>query len=306
MHCRGCMPEAGKGGAMLRAFQSPFVLAGVCIFFGSIIDLLVKLIALDRPVLMLTSWRFLIGTIITVTMFRLARKPMPSASAIRFHFFRGGAQASCAALFFWSLTQLALAEATILGFLSALMIGPMAVPILGERLKWISVLAALIGFTGAILALSATPSGAPEDGSRLMGAVAAFVAAALYALTLVLLRLRTRQEDTLTLVMFSNIMPAVWLLPFLIFYLPEFRPTDVPLFGSLSVLGILVWWFFTMAYARAPAQKLAPFEFTALVWSAMFGMVFFNEIPGWQLYAGALLIIGACMITSFSKETASA
>ncbi|MEO1029458.1 MAG: DMT family transporter [Pseudomonadota bacterium] len=286
---------------MFKSLQSPFLLTSICIFIGSIIDLLVKLIALDRPVLMLTSWRFLIGAIITLMMFYLSGRATPSFRAIRFHFFRGGAQAICAALFFWSLTQLALAEATILGFLSALMIGPLAVPILGERLRWVSGLAALLGFAGAVLAISSAAAGAPEDGNRALGAAAAIFAAALYALTLVLLRLRTRQEDTLTLVMFSNVMPFIWLSPIWLFYLPDTRAIDIPIFGGLSVLGILVWWLFTLAYARAPAQKLAPFEFTALVWSAIFGALFFAEVPGWQLYAGATLIIAACTLTSLSK-----
>lgn len=290
--------------SFVRLFQSPFMLAAISIFLGSVIDLSVKLIALGVPVLMLTSWRFFIGAGVTTAMYYRSGRPMPSWRAIRFHFFRGGIQAACATLFFWSLTQLALAEATILGFLSALMIGPVAVPILGERLRAISWLAALLGFVGAILAVMTVPEGAPEDGNRLLGAGAAILAAIFYALTIVLLRLRTREEDTLTLVMFSNVMPALWLLPFLIYFLPDTRWIDLPLFVWLSLLGVLTWWFFTMAYARADAQKLAPFEFTALIWAAIFGIVFFDEIPGPLMGLGALLIIGACLMTSLKKPAA--
>ena len=37
-------------------------------------------------------------------------------------------------------------------------------------------------------------------------------------------------------------------------------------------------------------QTLAPFEYTGLIWSALLGYVFFQEIPGWRVYAGAGII----------------
>jgi len=61
----------------------------------------------------------------------------------------------------------------------------------------------------------------------------------------------------------------------------------------------------TLAYARAPAQQLAPLEYTALIWSALFGAVFFSEMPGWRLWAGAAIIIGACLLVAFENRFAT-
>ena len=58
----------------------------------------------------------------------------------------------------------------------------------------------------------------------------------------------------------------------------------------------------TLAYARAPAQQLAPLEYTALIWSAVFGLIFFDELPGWPLWAGAAIIIASCLIVAFDSH----
>ena len=172
-------------------------------------------------------------------------KPVPKWEAIRFHALRGFIQTAAALTFFWSLTQLALAEATVIGFTAALMIAPIAWLILGERLTGVAVTAALIGFGGAALAASGATEGAPESGNRLLGAISCLAAALLYALTLVLMRLRTRKEDTLTIVMFTNVFPALILLPYLIATNPIPAPTDLPAFFGLAAAGTAVWWLMT-------------------------------------------------------------
>ena len=34
----------------------------------------------------------------------------------------------------------------------------------------------------------------------------------------------------------------------------------------------------------------------------MIGLVFFDEIPGWQLWAGAVIVIAACLIVAVSDR----
>ena len=285
--------------------STPLLLAAFAILCGSIIDALVKGITLETAVLTFTAWRFLFGGLIAGSLYVIARKPVPSMRAIRFHAMRGLVQVTAALAFFWSLTQLGLSEATVIGFTAALMIAPLARIILGEAFSKLSVIAILIGFGGALFTISTETVGAPENTNRVLGAVAAFVAAFAYALTIVLMRLRSRQEDALTIVMFSNIMPALILLPLLLATDPVPQLHMLPIFAMMGLLGVFVWWIFAIAYANAPAQRLAPLEYTALIWSALLGFLFFREIPGWRLYAGSLVIITACLIVAFESHFVS-
>ena len=149
----------------------------------------------------------------------------------------------------------------------------------------------------------AQTTGAPEDGNRLYGTVSILVSAVLYALNIVLLRLRSKEEDSLTLVTFMNVFPALFLLPFMLFFsrwTPEAHSWGAMI--GVAFLGIGIWWLMTLAYAKARAQTLAPFEYTGLIWSALLGYTFFQEIPGWRVWAGAGIIIAACLVVAFETH----
>ena len=141
------------------------------------------------------------------------------------------------------------------------------------------------------------------DGNRLYGTAAVLGSAVLYALNIVLLRLRTKEEDSLTLVTFMNVFPALFLLPFLVLFTDPLPRTESwgPMI-AVAFLGIGIWWLMTLAYGRAKAQTLAPFEYTGLIWSALLGYAFFQEIPGWRVWAGAAIIIAACLVVAFETH----
>ncbi|MFN7055370.1 DMT family transporter [Hyphomonas sp.] len=299
--CRGLIAPA--------AMRTPHPILLVCfgVIFGCGVDAVMKAIMLGpTSVITATTWRYILGAVIMIALFMAAGRRVPTLEAIRFHTLRSLAQVISAFFFFYSLTQIALAEAVVLGFTAALMIAPMARLVLGEKMSPVTILASLIGFCGAALAATAETTGAPADGNRVYGVGAILVSAVLYALNIVLLRLRSRQEDSLTLVTFMNILPALFLLPFmLVFSAPLPAPDSWPLMVSVAFLGIGIWWLMTMAYGRAKAQTLAPFEYTGLIWSAILGYVFFQEVPGWRVWAGAAIIIAACLVVAFETHFAA-
>ncbi len=281
------------------------LIAIIAIAAGSGIDLLVKAFAPDAGLLHLLAWRFLFGAIISIAVFTAKARPAPNQEAIRFHTLRGAIQLLSVFLFFYSLMHLPLALATTIGFTAALMIPPVARLILGEAISARALLATAVGFVGAALAITGMPSQQGPDGQRLLGIAACFGAAFLYAVTLVLLRLRATREDATTIAMFTNTVPAIALLPITLGLLgwPDWH--DLPLFLGLGVLGYGVWFLMTLAYARAPAQRLAPLEYSALIWSGLFGAIFFSEYPGWPTWIGAAIIIVACLIVAFEDKFAT-
>lgn len=295
----------------------PILIASLGVLSGAVLDGLVKAITELRGIDVLTvaSWRYATGAIFAVAVFALTRKPIPHWPAIRFHLMRAVIQMTAAVTFFWSLSQLALAEATVLGFTAALMLAPLAQIILGEKMTFVSVLAAIIGFAGAIIAMSGDTSGAPIDGNRSLGIVAVGIAAVTYAISIILLRKRTQIEDSVTIVMMSNLLPALIIVPIAIL-ISLYGPNEIlgspvgqfpdieiiPVLIAIGFFGMGIWWMFTLAYARAPARTLAPIEYTALIWAAIIGYIFFDEYPSWQLFVGAIIIICACLLIAFDSD----
>ena len=288
-----------------RLISAPLLIAVLAVALGSGIDALVKGSAPYAGLHHLLAWRFLFGGLIALAVFRAQKRPVPPLEAIRFHTFRGLIQLICAVTFFFAIIHLPLAVATIIGFTAALMVPFVARALLGERVTSLALIATLIGFAGAVLAVMGRPQNGAASELWLLGIASCFLSALLYAFGLVLLRMRATKEDATTIAMFTNVVPAIALLPVTIglFGAPDWH--DIPYFLMFGVLGYTVWYLMTLAYARAPAQRLAPLEYSALIWSGLFGSVFFGEYPGWQTWVGAVIIIGACLIVAFEERFAT-
>ncbi len=50
--------------------------------------------------------------------------------------------------------------------------------------------------------------------------------------------------------------------------------------------------------AESAAARLAPLEYTALIWAAFIGYGVFSEVPTWATLGGGLLIVLAALLTS--------
>ncbi len=283
----------------------PIVLVCIGVLCGCMVDALMKHVTLSTHVLTASAWRYILAAIFMIGLYVAMRKPMPDWPAIRFHILRSTAQVTSAVAFFYALTQLALAEAIVLGFTAALLIAPIARIVLKEKISRTTLAATLVGFLGAAVAATSETTGAPPDGNRLLGTLSVLASALGYATNIVLLRLRTAHEDSLTLVTFMNVFPALFLLPCLFIFGVAPAEGSWPILFLISAFGIGIWWLMTLAYARAPAQRLAPFEYTGLIWSSLFGYLFFAEQPGPRLYLGAAIIIGACLYVAIDAHRAS-
>lgn len=291
---------------MLSGFLNrPVLIVVVAVMLGSCVDALVKGVAPEAGLAHLLAWRFAFASMISVPLFLRSSAPRPNVEAIRFHTVRGIVQLAAAFSFFYALTQLGLAEATIYGFTAALMVPVLASVMLKEPMSRLAVIATLIGFAGAVLTVGTGAPSTVAEGNRTLGLIAVFAAAFLYALVLILLRMRARSEDALTIVMFTNVVPAVFMLPVLfgLFGAPNW--SDLPSFALLGFLGFGVWYLMTLGYARAPAQRLAPLEYTAIVWSSLLGALVFAEIPTWNVYLGGAVIICACLMVAYEDHRSS-
>ncbi|KCZ92739.1 DMT family transporter [Hyphomonas johnsonii] len=284
-----------------RLLSAPLLIAVLAVAMGSGIDALVKGTAPGTGVMVLVAWRFLFGALIATAVFVGLRRKWPAPEVVRFHSLRSLLQVVSAILFFYALTQLALAETIIFGFTAALMVPFVARVVLGEQISPTAFVLTLVGFAGAAFAVSVTPDGA-AGAHRVLGLAAVFASAMIYAVVLVLLRLRAVKEDATTIALFTNGVPALCLVPVLFGVAGPVEMTDLPVFALLGAMGYAVWYLMTLAYARARAQLLAPLEYTALVWAAVFGIVFFDEVPGWRVWAGAVLIVASCLGVAFENH----
>jgi S-adenosylmethionine uptake transporter len=73
------------------------------------------------------------------------------------------------------------------------------------------------------------------------------------------------------------------------------------LIGGAAILSIISLLLLSWAYARAEAQILIPVEYTAFVWAALFGWLFFAEPVTVPVLLGTVLIVSGSLIAARAK-----
>ena len=74
---------------------------------------------------------------------------------------------------------------------------------------------------------------------------------------------------------------------------------DLAAYGLAGALGVGGHLLLTSAFARAPASRLAPLEYTALIWASLLGWAMFGEVPAdHDLRRRAVLIVAGAIAVS--------
>ena len=283
------------------ATTSPMVVAIVGVMLGCVMDALLKHLGVVYSVILIATLRYLFGIVFSGAAVAAMRLKLPTWSRLRPHALRSIVITGSSLLFVNCLVILPIAEATVLIFCAPLMIAPLARWLLGEKLRPSAMLALLVGFAGVLITVQGGDAG-HENARRLEGIASGLGAAVCYALSMVLLRKLTRNDHIVTTAFLSNVFPSIYLLPFAIALGAPPALADLPVFVLTGLIGFGMWFMLAWAYSRAQAQNVAAAEYTALIWSAALGYVFFAEVPRWQVWAGGAVVVAGVMLSAWEAR----
>ena len=283
--------EPSRGESPWLAGVSPVLIAAVAIGVLTMMDATIKEASSRYPTLEVAFLRFLFGSLISLTVAVVMRIGWPSMESVRANALRSVLVALTAALFFFALSVLPLADAIGVSFASPFFVVLFGALILGERLDRRIWLALGLGLLGMLVILGGQIGRSVYTDRAWLGALAAVGSALTYALSMVLLRARARKDPILLIVLMHSLGPGLILLvpAVLVWVWPTGR--DLVLFAAMGALGFAGHFGLAMAFSRAEAARLAPVEYTALVWGTLIGFFVFAEVPGLLTIAGTLLIV---------------
>ncbi len=261
-------------------------------FFFSAMSVFVRLSG-DVPTMQKAFFRNIVAAVVAVIILlrsggpvTVRKKSLP-ALFLRSAFGTVGILAN-----FWAVDHLDIADANMLNKLSPFFAILMSIFILGEkpnRIEWISVVFAFIG-----AAFVAKPSSGIVSLPALVGIVGGFAAGTAY--TYVRKAGLQGVRGPIVVAFFSTFSTLVLLPNLLINYTPMSARQFIFLIlagcaaagGQLSV---------TAAYQHAPARDISVFDYSQIIYAAIFGILLFGEIPDVWSLIGYVIIIG----TAFFK-----
>lgn len=290
---------------MNRAAQHPvqgFLAALGAVAVLSIMDAVMKHLVLVIGIVAVSIWRSAANLSLSALLYLPSRSSWPDRRTLRVHVIRGIDVTIMAGLFFWGIGRVPLAQAIALTFIAPLIALLLAAFFLNERIGRGSIAGSIAAFSGVVVIVIGQAR-APVGHDVLAGIAAIIGSALCYALNIVLMRRQALVAKPLEINFFQSITVMVlWLLvvPFVGFpSLPGAQWSWIVVACLLSTAGTLL---FAWGYARAEASYLSVTEYSAFIWASAMGWLIFREHVSLFTLAGAILIVGGCLVAARRKR----
>jgi drug/metabolite transporter (DMT)-like permease len=205
---------------------------------------------------------------------------------------------------FATIRLLPVAEATMLSYLSPVMLAVLGWALLGERLTRARAGGVVLGFFGVLAFCGPAFAGVLPQGA-LQGIMLGLLTALLTAGALIQVRRLTQVGEKAGAIAFwfamVSAVAGLATLP-LGWVLPDLRVLAL-LIGA-GIAGGVAHILMTLSFRYAEAAALAPFEYLSILWAVLMGLLLFSEAPGWSFVIAAPLILAGAIVARPQRRPA--
>lgn len=212
------------------------------------------------------------------------------------HVLRGVVGVTSMMLGFFGLTRLPLPDAITLHYAQPLLVVVFSAIFLGEVVRFYRWGAVAVGFAGVVII--AWPNLTLLRGSGLaadqaVGVIATLMAAALSAVSVLLVRRLVMTEKTPTIVLWFSVTAAVVGLCTLPFGWEPLSLMQTLFLVTAGLAGGVGQILMTQCYRYAPLSTIAPFEYTSIILAIVVGFFAFGDVPTPYMLSGGAIVVGA-------------
>ncbi|OAH57823.1 hypothetical protein AWH48_02080 [Domibacillus aminovorans] len=262
----------------------------------SVMNALVKAVSLTIPAVEVVFFRSVIGTVLIYFMMRYSKVAF-STKGIPMLLVRGLLGALYLLAYFYTISKIPLADASILAHLSTIFVIILSAMFLKEKVSKRTFYILPLVFLGAILLVK------PFNYSSysiyaLVGILSALFAAGAATSIRYLSKLHHSYE-----IVFYFLATGV-IISFPLMWSSFVIPTPLEFFylACIGVVSLLGQIFLTKAFTHENIVVVEVTRYIGIVFNAMWGFLFWTEVPDVYTVIGGLLIIAACVLLSISKK----
>jgi S-adenosylmethionine uptake transporter len=290
-----------------RVAQHPFkaFTAALCaVAVLSIMDAVMKHLVIAIGIVAISIWRAVVNLVLASGLHLPRRSAWPNRATLKIHIARGVLVTGLAFLFFWGIGRVPLAQAIALTFIGPLIALLLASVFLKEQIGPRSVIGSVAAFAGVVVIVLGQAR-AQVGPQVLLGSAAILGSAACYAVNIVMMRPQAQAAAPLEINFFQSLtVMVVWLIILPFVGLPANPGWQWPWVGMAAMLSTTGTLLYGWAYARSEASYLAVTEYSAFLWASALGWLVFRERVSLYTLAGAVLIVGGCLIAARRKVAA--
>lgn len=194
---------------------------------------------------------------------------------------------------FYAVDHLLLSDASMLGKLAPFFVILFSSIFLHEKANLIQKITILIAFIGSLFIIKPSLD-ISSSGSAIIGVLGAMGAGAAYTCV------RQLGKNGIAgpkIVFFFSCFSCLSVLPFIIF---NFTPMTITQLLSLLCAGLSAaggQFAVTAAYTSSPGKDISVFDYSQVVFAAILGFIFLNQIPDLYSFIGYFIICGVAVLT---------
>lgn len=235
-------------------------------------------------ILILSPWVLYHGTQILKT------------NRIKSHFWRSTIGIAGMQLWFYCLAIMPLNQSTALSLTAPLFAALFAILFMGEKAGYHRWGAILCGFCGALVIIQ--PGSEVFDSRSLV----VLFATSLWAIAGLLVKSLTKTESSTLIILYMAVFMSMWSLPLAIPYWQMPTLEELAVCGWVAFASTGAHYCLVTAYKHSDIVVLTPFDFTRLIFTAIFAYMFFSEVPTSEAFTGAAIIVTSAAYIAYREQ----
>ena len=191
---------------------------------------------------------------------------------------------------FWAIDHIGIADANMLNKLSPFFAILMSMLVLREYPKRVDILSVVVAFIGAVFVVR--PGAGLASLPALVGVLGGLGAGTAYTFVR---QMTQKGERGTEIVMVFSLFTCVMSVPF---FLISYQPMTAMQWVYLLLAGCAAaggQLSITAAYRHAPAKEISVFDYSQILYAALWGFFLFGEVPDALSFVGYVIIIGAAV-----------
>ncbi|MFB1297079.1 DMT family transporter [Mycobacterium sp. pW049] len=216
------------------------------------------------------------------------------------HLLRAGAGTACWYALFFAIERIPLANATLLTYSAPLWMPLIAWAVTRHRVATATWIGAGLGFVGVMLVLQ------PQGHGFSIGEISAVSGALLLAVAMMTVRWLGATEPVTRILFYYFALSTLLSIPIAV---ADWAPVPVAAWPWLVGLGFAQLFsqiLIVVAYRYASAEKVGPFIYTVIVFTAVIDWIVWDDAPSPSTYLGMALVIGGGVMAMRAKSPAAA
>ncbi len=253
--------------------------------------------------------RFFVQTVLMFVIIVVrTRTPRISAQKPLFNIVRGLLIGGASMLFFISVKYMPVADAISIFFVEPIIVMFLSWMFLGETIGWRRIMAAIVGFGGALLVIQ------PSFSQFGLVSLLPVVTALLFSFYLILTRKYGISDNPMNMQFYSGLGGMAFCASALVLGeatgiedLMITIPQYFEAIGWLIAIGIIATlghWLIVTAFSMAPASILAPFQYIEIVSATILGLLIFGDFPSPSKWLGTAIIIASGLFIFWREQSA--